>query len=475
MISRRSTFKAAAGIAATASFGVAQNAHAADTVIKIGMSMSFTGADAESAMRVSNGGIFAFEEANAAKTVKGVTFEIVKLDDATATAGQYDPAQAATNARKMVSDKAVVAALGPQMSGAGKAMAPILSAGNLATITPSSTNPDITDPKFAAQYRPAGKAIYFRTVATDAFQGPNMANYMIDTLKIKSVYILDDSGAYGVGLADAFQSQAEKKGIKVLGRDRLDPKAADYATILTKIKAANPDALYYGGVGQAGVKLAKQAYEIVPKMIKAGGDGMQSADLLKGAGFPAVEGWYATVAAPHVTDDPKSAAFSDKYFKRFNIRPDDYTITCYVGAQVIIEAVKKVAATGKPVTRDAVRDAIEGVKLPGSLLGSIEFDANGDLKNKIISVFQIKKDEKADLGDPDKQYKYVGVAPMASRQEVCSPGCSSLPSLRGALATKQPRGCNAHRRTPGLPRFARNDAVPSTTMCHKGSFADDVW
>ena len=159
----------------------------------------------------------------------------------------------------MVSDKEVVAAIGPMMSGAGKAMAPILSQGDLATITPSSTNPDITDPKFAEQYKPAGKAIYFRTVTTDAFQGPNLANYFADKLKVKSVYVLDDSGAYGVGIADVFQKRAEEKGIKVLGRDRLDPKAADYTTILTKIKALNPDALYYGGVSQAGVKLAKQS------------------------------------------------------------------------------------------------------------------------------------------------------------------------------------------------------------------------
>ena len=82
------------------------------------------------------------------------------LDDGTATAGQYDPAQAATNARKMVADKEVVAAIGPQMSGAGKAMTPILSQGGLATITPSSTNPDITSPKFAEQYRrPASRSI----------------------------------------------------------------------------------------------------------------------------------------------------------------------------------------------------------------------------------------------------------------------------------------------------------------------------
>ncbi len=407
MIQRRTAIAAAA-----ASLLASRAAYAADKVVKVGVNLSFTGADATNAERIGNGAIIAFEEANAAKAVKGYTFQIVKLDDATATAGQYDPAQAATNARTMVSDRAYVAALGPQMSGAGKAMAPILSQGNLAIITPASTNPDLTDPKFAAQYRPGGKAIYFRTVATDAYQGPNMANYMADKLKVKTIYILDDSGAYGVGLADAFQAQAEKKGIKILGRDRLDPKAADYAAVLTKIKSLDPQAIYYGGVAQAGVKLAKQAYDIIPNAIKAGGDGMQSADLLKGAGFPAVEGWYATVASPHVTDDPKTKGFSDRYFARFKQRPDDYTVTCYVGAQVIIEAAKRVAATGKDVTRVAVRDAIQGVKLPDTLLGPIEFDEYGDLRNKVISVFQITKDASKPLEDPDAQYKYVGVAPM---------------------------------------------------------------
>ena len=412
MISRRNAIQTAVVLAATAAMG-SRGARAADKVIKVGVNLSFTGADAENAGRIGNGAVIAFEEANAAKAVPGYTFQLVKLDDATATAGQYDPAQAATNARTMVSDRSTVAALGPQMSGAGKAMAPILSQGNLAIITPASTNPDLTDPKFAQQYRPAGKAIYFRTVATDAYQGPNMANYMADTLKVKTIFVLDDSGAYGVGIADSFQAQAEKRGIKVLGRDRLDPKAADYAPILTKIKSLNPQGLYYGGVAQAGVKLAKQAYEIIPDVIKAGGDGMQTVDLLKGAGFPAVEGWYATVASPHVTEDPISAKFSDRYFARFKERPDDYTITCYTGALVIIEAVKRVAASGKPVTRDLVRDAIQGVKLPNSMIGPVEFDANGDLRNKVISVFQIRKDGEHPLDDPTAQYKYVGVAPVA--------------------------------------------------------------
>src|SRR5205823_8935081 len=117
------------------------------------------------------------------------------------------------NAKKFVGNPSVLAAIGPQMSGSGKAMSPILSTANLPIITPSSTNPDITDPKFASQYRPKGKAIYFRTVTTDAFQGPYMANYAAETLKIKSLYVVDDTGAYGEGIANSFEAQAKTKGI----------------------------------------------------------------------------------------------------------------------------------------------------------------------------------------------------------------------------------------------------------------------
>src|SRR5579863_6943107 len=126
MITRRAAARMLAGTAATAALGAGiAPALAEDKVIKIGADLSLTGADAENALRVKNGIVMAVDAANAEKAVKGYTFELMTLDDGTATAGQYDPAQAATNARKMVSDSAVVAAVGPEMSGAGKAMAPI--------------------------------------------------------------------------------------------------------------------------------------------------------------------------------------------------------------------------------------------------------------------------------------------------------------------------------------------------------------
>src|SRR6201993_2157423 len=215
MLSRRSLLISVSAAALVGAFADLDLAHAADKTVKVGINLPFTGADAHDAELIKDGALLAIDEANQNGGVAGYKIEVLLLDDGTATAGQYDPAQAATNARKMVSDKQVVAAIGPQMSGAGKAMAPILSQGDLATITPSSTNPDITNPKFADQFRPAGKAIYFRTVTTDAFQGPNMANFMAEKLGVKNVYVLDDSGAYGVGLADAFQAQAEKKGMKI--------------------------------------------------------------------------------------------------------------------------------------------------------------------------------------------------------------------------------------------------------------------
>jgi branched-chain amino acid transport system substrate-binding protein len=299
------------------------------------------------------------------------------------------------------------------MSGSGKAMSPILSQGGLATITPSSTNPDITDPKFAGQYRPKGKAIYFRTVTTDAFQGPNMANYFADMLKVKSVYVLDDSGAYGVGIADAFQAQAAKRGIKILGRDQLNPKEADYTTTLTKIKALDPDAIYYGGVGQAGVKLVKQAYDIIPRVLKAGGDGVYSAEILKGAGFPAAEGWYATFAAPNLLENPDAAPMIERFGKKFGIEPHNASITAYDAVLVILDAIERISASGKEVTRDAVRDAIQ-TSHAKTLQGEVSFDANGDLENRVISVFQITRNDKYPLDDVLHQFKYLGVAPASA-------------------------------------------------------------
>jgi branched-chain amino acid transport system substrate-binding protein len=394
---------AAAAVASSLSPGAARVAGAQSypASIGIGINLPFTGADAADAAVIRDGALMAIDEINAQGGIAGqIKITPVIKDDGTVAAGQYDPAQAATNTKEFVADSSVMAVVGPQMSGSGKAMSPIASAANLMLITPSSTNPDITDPSFASQYRPNGAAIYFRTVTTDAFQGPFMANYASEVLGIKTVYILDDTGAYGEGVANAFEKQALAKGMTVLGHDKLDPKESDYSTVLTKIAAMNPDGLYYGGVQQAGEKLAAQAYSLMPNIPKMGGDGMYSVGFI--ADVPqAAENWYATIAAPDTLDSPQAADWVAKFTSTYGKAPDNYSMTAYNAVLVISDTIARIVNDGQPITRANVRDYAQQTNL-STLQGVINFDDNGDLKDKVVSVFQVK----------DGQYQYAGAAPQ---------------------------------------------------------------
>ena len=368
--------------------------------IVVGINLPFTGADAADAVNLRDGALMAIDEINARGGIAGkIIIQPLVKDDGTVAAGQYDPAQAATNTKQFVADDNVMAIVGPQMSGSGKAMSPIASEASLMMITPSSTNPDITDPNFASQYRPAGKAIYFRTVTTDAFQGPYMANYAAGVLNLKSVYILDDTGAYGEGIANSFERQARAKGIEVLGHDKLNPKESDYTTILTKIKAMNPDALYYGGVQQAAVKLAVQANDVMPNLPKLGGDGVYSVSFPTEAGR-AAENWYATIAAPNSIGEPQAQDWVYQYTSKFGQPPQAYALTAYNAVLVIEDTITRLINDGMPITRENVRDYAQTTNLD-TLQGNVSFDDNGDLVHKVISIFQVK----------DGQYRYVGTAP----------------------------------------------------------------
>jgi branched-chain amino acid transport system substrate-binding protein len=134
--------------------------------------------------------------------------------------------------------------------------------------------------------------------------------------------------------------------------------------------------------------------------------------MLTAVGNPANEGWYGTRASPHVSGDQKAQQFVDAYFRKYNIAADDYTITAYDAGLVLIDAIKRVAATGKPMTREAVRDALQTSKVP-TIQGVVSFDENGDLKDRTVSVFQIQQDKSARPDDVSRQYHYIGVAPQS--------------------------------------------------------------
>jgi branched-chain amino acid transport system substrate-binding protein len=409
-LSRRNTVQLLGS--ALAAPALLRTAWADDKVLSIGMTFPITGTLALQAGVVRDAAVYAINEANEKGGIAGYKLRDVTLDDASPTTGQYDPALAATNARKLLQDPTVIAAVGPLNSGSAKAVSPIYSQGGMATISGSATNPDLTDPKFAQLYHPASPPIFFRTVTTDAYQGPNLANYFADTLKIQKIVVLDDGGAYGVGMANAFAAQAAKKGMTVLIRDRLDPLNADYTAVLTRAKSLDTQALYYGGDPGAGAKVVKQSYDILPNIAKGGGDGVHTPDMLTGGGNPAIAGWYATSAAAHVLDQDDVQPWAKNYVAKMGKQPADYTVTYYDAAQVIFDAIARVAKAGKPVNRANVRDAIATTKIK-TLQGDISFDANGDMSSKIVSIYQVKYDSNYPMGDVVHQFKYVGVAPDA--------------------------------------------------------------
>jgi len=410
LISRRNSFRLL-GSAALAP-ALTRSASAQEKTLTIGLSFPLTGSIALQAGQARDAIVYAIDEANEKGGVAGYKLRALILDDASPTTGQYDPALAATNARKMVNDQTVVAAVGPLNSGSAKAMCPIFSQAGMATISGSATNPDLNDPKFAQIYRPAGLPIFFRTVTTDAFQGPNFANYVAEVLKLQKVVVLDDGGAYGVGMADAFARQAATKGMTVLLRDRLDPLNADYTAVLTRAKSLGTQALYYGGDPLAGAKVVKQSYDIMPDIAKGGGDGVHTPDMLTGGAMPAIQGWYATSAASHVLDEPNVRPWVEKFVAKTGKNPADYSITYYDATQVVLDAIRRVAESGKPVNRANLRDAMQTTKL-NTIQGEVSFDANGDLNSKIVSIFQVQYDAKFPIGDVVHQFKYVGVAPAS--------------------------------------------------------------
>jgi branched-chain amino acid transport system substrate-binding protein len=139
----------------------------------------------------------------------------------------------------------------------------------------------------------------------------------------------------------------------------------------------------------------------MPGILKMGGDGMYSASFAQDAGL-AAENWYATIAAPDTIDEPQAQDWVAKYKSKYGASPQDYALTAYDAVYVINDTVTRLLNDGMPITRENVRDYAQATNLP-TLQGTISFDDNGDLKDKVISVFQVK----------DALYKYIGAAPQS--------------------------------------------------------------
>ena len=153
--------------------------------------------------------------------------------------------------------------MGPQTSREARAVVPLLGPANLATITPSATTFDVTDPALKERFRPDGRASYFRTIGTDLTQGDAMARFARARLGVRRVVLIDDGFEFGVRLANTFARRAAALGITVLGRRQLSHLRADYREELRGVGVLGPDALYVAVGYAVGVKLARQIPEVL--------------------------------------------------------------------------------------------------------------------------------------------------------------------------------------------------------------------
>jgi branched-chain amino acid transport system substrate-binding protein len=327
-------------------------------------------------------------------------------DDASAAQGQWDPAVETENANKAAADPTIIAYLGTFNSGAAKLSIPILDqAGPLVMVSPANTYPGLTKPGYAQGepdvYYPAGVRNYTRVVTADDVQGKVDANFMFTQLGVKTIYILDDQQLYGKGVADVFEKTATSLGVKVLGHEGIDTKAADYKALMTKISTSNngnpPDGIFVGMVIDSNAtQLLKDKVSIMGDNTKVkfmGPDGVQTQAMIDGAGATVAEGMYASVAGlPFDKLNPAGQKFLTDYEAKYGKLTEPYAIYGYEVMNVTLAAIESVCASGgDPTSRKAVTAAVFATKDFNGALGTWSFDANGDTSLTDMSIYQAQK------------------------------------------------------------------------------------
>lgn len=332
--------------------------------VKIGFFGALTGSDAALGINERNGVRVALDR------YKKESMCDVKLEEYDS---QGDPAQAPALAQKAVSDSKVVAIIGPAFSGESKTANPIFNEGNLPIITPSATNATLSK---------NGWKIFHRAVANDDLQGPAAAKFILGK-GAKKVAVIDDASEYGKGLADTVRAEVKEGGGTTDVNEAIDPKGSDYSSTVNKVKAANVDAVFYGGYYESAGRLMKQLRDGNVAATFVAGDGSLDAKFLDSASG---KGEGAVLLAPGAytaTDQ----SFVDDY-KRLNggAEPGLYSVEGFDAANHVIAAFK----AGK-TTRNDINTYINTTPYKG-LLKNYQYQADGELQGGgDIIVHEIKQ------------------------------------------------------------------------------------
>ncbi|EJM76385.1 ABC transporter substrate-binding protein [Pseudomonas sp. GM55] len=341
--------------------------------VKIGVAGPMTGANAAFGEQYMKGAQAAADAVNAAGGVNGEKIVLVKGDDA------CEPKQAVTVAKDLTNQK-VAGVVGHFCSSNTIPASEIYDEAGIIAITPGSTNPQVTERGLSAMFRMCGR---------DDQQGIVAGDYIVDVLKGKKVAVLHDKDTYGQGLADATKAQLIKRGVTPVLYEGLTRGEKDFSAIVTKIRAAGADVVYFGGLHPEAGPLVKQLRTEGLKDVKfMSDDGIVTDELVTTAGGPQyVDGVLMTFGAdPRLLPDSKAVVDT---FRKTGYEPEGYTLYAYASVQAL-------AAAFNGAKSNKGEDAAKWLKANPvkTVMGEKTWDSKGDLKISDYVVYQWDKDGK---------------------------------------------------------------------------------
>lgn len=349
-------------------------------VIKIASQSPLSGGQSLLGTGLRNAAELAIEQLSEPLEELGFTIEFVPFDD------QATPDVGVANAQQIVNDDAIMAVIGHFNSGVAIPSSEVYNDFDVAMISPANTNPLVTDRALPTVNRVCGR---------DDLQGPTGAQYAAGLEGVESVYILHDTTAYGQGVAEYFQQEAEAQGLAVLGFEGTEERA-NFDGIIQPILALEPDLIYMGGIyDQFGIfvsQVAAAGYE----GFFMGPDGLDSPSYAELAGDAAIGTFYTSVAGP-ASLYPNAAQFIEDYTEKFGEEPTPFAAQSYDATAIALLGIQAAAeAAGGLPTRADVAAAIRATENYEGLTGTITFDDNGDPEVGSYYVLQVGSADPAD-------------------------------------------------------------------------------
>jgi branched-chain amino acid transport system substrate-binding protein len=358
----------ACALAAALATAIATTAQAQ---VKFAVGAPITGGSAAFGAQIKNGVEQAIEDINAAGGILGQKLTLEIGDD------RADPKEGVSVANKFAAD-GVKFVIGHFNSGVTIPASDVYRDNGMLAITPGATNPGVTD-------RP-GLWNMFRTCGRDDQQGGVAGGIIAAMFKGKRVAMVHDKTTYGQGLAQETRKAMNAKGLKEVMFEGVNKDDKDFTALVSKVKAARPDLIYWGGLHDTGGLILRQLRDQGVKAPFMGGDGITDDEFAAIAG-PGAEGTLMTFA-PDPRTNPKNKDIVDVFRKKRGFEPQAYTLYSYAAVQII----KQAAEAAKSLDPRKVADVMHSGKAFDTVLGDIAFDKKGDVSNEGYVVGGKKKD-----------------------------------------------------------------------------------